>query len=502
MNRRRFLLLSLVILFLGLMGHRPVLSAEPTYGGSLVVAMSANPDGLDPHRNVAAAAFEVTCNIYDTLVEVDPESRLLPGLARNWEVSDDGRQWTFYLEEGVRFHNGREMTAADVVYSFERLMDEKSPRAKDYAVIEKMETPDDYTVIFTLKEPLAAFLSNLAYEWAAIVPQEEAENLNLNPVGSGPFRFVEWVQDSHIKLVRFEDYFRPGVPYLDEATFKIIPEEASRLMALQTGEVDVVDNVPPQQVAALEDNPDFQVIKEPYNGLQLLAINNARPPFDDVRVRQAINYAVDKQAVIEGAQWGYGLPIGSHMPPVSEYYVDLNDAYPYDPDKARELLAEAGYPDGFETTIILPQPYAFHIRNGEIVAAQLAEVGITANLETLEWGAYLEQVYFGRHYTLTTLGHTGRLDPDPFLNRYVSDSKEDYMNYKNPRYDELVKEGAVSTDQERRKEIYAEMQRLLAEDAVAVYLLAPLTSIGLRNDVRGWQVYPIDVYDLRTVYKE
>ncbi len=473
-------------------------------GQTLTVAISADVDGLDPHKTVAAATFQITRNLYDTLVQVDPQSHIQPDLATSWETSADGLLWTFHLRDDVVFHNGRKMTSADVKYSFERILDEAtaSPRAKDYRIIEGIETPDEATVIFTLKEPQAAFLSNLAYGWAAVVPPEAVETLRDQPVGTGPFQFVEWVKDSHIKLKRFDDYFLPGVPYLDEVTFRVISDGTTRLISLKTGEVDVVPEVPAQEVPSLEGNADIEIIRVPFNGIQLLAINNARPPFDDIRVRRALNYAIDKGAVIEGAQWGHAVPIGSHMPPGSDYYVDLNDRYPYDPAKAKELLKEAGFEDGFETTIALPQPYDFHIHNGEVIAAQLAEVGITAELEIIEWGTYLEQVYFGRDYALTTLGHTGRLDPDPFLNRYVSDSKENYMNHKNPHYDELVKEGAVTTDEERRHEIYAEMQRILADDAVAVYLLAPLSLVGVRKDVRGWQVYPIDIYDLRTVYKQ
>jgi peptide/nickel transport system substrate-binding protein len=472
-------------------------------GGSLTVAVAADVDGLDPHKTVAAATFQITRNLYDTLVQVDPQSRIQPDLATSWETSSDGLKWTFHLRDDVSFHNGRAMTAADVKYSFERILnpDTASPRAKDYQIIAAIETPDDRTVVFTLSQPQAAFLSNLAYGWAAVVPQEAAETLRDHPVGSGPFQFVEWVPDSHVKLRRFDKYFITDVPYLDEVTFRVITDPAARLISLKTGEVDVVPEVPAQEVAGIKEEPGIKVIQQPFNGIQLLAINNARPPFGDLRVRQALNHAIDKQAVIEGAQWGTGVPIGSHMPPVSDFYVDLTNRYPYDPEKAKALLAEAGYPNGFETTIALPQPYDFHIRNGEVIADQLAKVGIKAKLETIEWATYLEKVYYGRDYALTTLGHTGRLDPDPFLNRYVSDSKEDYMNYNNPRYDELAKEGAVSTDPARRREIYAEMQRMLADDAVAVYLLAPLSSIGLREGVQGWQLYPIDIYDLRTVWR-
>jgi len=466
------------------------------------VAISANPDGLDPHKTVAAVTFEVVKNIYDTLVETDPQGNLVPGLAESWEASPDGLRWTFHLRKGLRFHHGKALTSHEVKASFERLLDPetKSPRAKDYKIIEKIETPDDYTVVFVLKEPRAAFLSNLAYGWAAIVPTD-VEDLRNHPVGSGPFKFVEWMPDSHVKLARFEDYWQEGVPYLDEVVFKIMPDPTAKLLALKAGEVDVVDQVPPQEVEGLKGNPDIKLIQAPVNGIYIMAINNARAPFDDLRVRQAIAYAVDKQGVIEGAQWGQGTPIGSHMPPVSPFYVDLTDRYPYDPEKAKQLLAEAGYPEGFEVTIALPQPYDFHIRNGEVIADYLSKIGLKVKLETLEWGTWLEQVYFGRDYQLTCIGHTGRLDPDPFLNRYVSDAKENYMNYHNPRYDEIIRQAATITDLEKRKELYAEAQRLLADDAVALYLMSPLWTVGMRKEVEGWQIYPIDIFDLRTVYK-
>jgi peptide/nickel transport system substrate-binding protein len=367
-----------------------------------------------------------------------------------------------------------------------------------------METPDENTIVFILGQSYAPFLSNLAVGWAAIVPKEAVErgNFRSNPVGTGPFKFAEWVPDSHVRLVKFTDYFRKGMPYLDEVTFKVIPEDTVRLVNLQTGQVDVVDSILPQKASQVDKMPGLMIVSAPSNAIQIMAVNNARPPFNDIRVRRAINYAIDKKGVIEGAQWGYGTPIGSHMSPVSEYYIDLAERYPYDPAKAKELLTEAGYPNGFKTTIALPQPYDFHIRNGEVIADQLKKVGIEAKLEIVEWASWLSNIYFGNHdYYLTTIGHTGRLDPDPFLNRYATGSRENYMSYRNPRYDELIKEGVSTADPKRRKEIYAEVQRILADDAVAVYLLAPMSLVAMRENVQGWNIYPIDIYDLRTVYK-
>ncbi len=235
----------------------------PQRGGTLVVAVAADPDGLDPHKTVAAATFQITRNIYDTLVQTDEKGRIVPDLALSWAPSADGLTWTFTLRQGVRFHNGRTMTAADVKYSFERLLapETASPRAKDFAVIKSIAAPDDKTVVFELKSPSAAFLSNLAYGWAAIVPQEAAATLRDHPVGTGPFQFVEWVKDSHVALKRFDGYFLPGVPYLDAATFRVITDPAARMAALRAGEVDVIPELPAQDVAAVRQDPDLNIIE-------------------------------------------------------------------------------------------------------------------------------------------------------------------------------------------------------------------------------------------------
>jgi peptide/nickel transport system substrate-binding protein len=513
MHRSRFISLVLLGVVLGgtvlaacgatPQGGSATPGANPVRGGTLTVAIAANPDGFDPQKTVAAATFQITRNIYDTLVQTDSQSVIQPDLATKWSPSADGLKWTFTLRDGVKFQNGRTMTSADVKYTFDRMLnkDTAAPRAADFGVIQSVDTPDAHTVVFTLKQPQTAFLSNLAMGWAAIIPQEAVANLANQPVGTGPFKLVEWVKDGSVTLERNPDYFISNEPYLDKVVFRVITDTAARLAALRAGEVDVIPELPAQEVAAVKADPNLRIIEEPFNGIQLLAINNKTPPFDNIKVRQALEYAIDKQAVIDTAQFGLGVPIGTHLPPVSDYYVDLTSKYPYDPAKAKELLAEAGYPNGFDTTIILPQPYDYHIRNGQVIAEQLAKVGITVKLETMEWGTYLAQVYNGRQYALTTLGHTGRLDPDPFMNRYVSTAKENYMNYSNPEYDALAAQGAVETDLVKRHQIYAQMETMLADDAVAVYLLAPTSTVTVRSAVQGWVVYPIDIYDLRTVWK-
>ncbi|MCL6450258.1 MAG: hypothetical protein K6T75_03075 [Acetobacteraceae bacterium] len=504
------LALALALAGLGAGGCRPgpapippAPEAGPVQGGTLVVAVPQDPDGLDPHKTVAAATFEISVNIYDTLIAVDAGGNLQPGLAASWTSSPDGLTWTFKLRPDIYFHNGRKLVASDVKASFERILDPATAhsRASDYAVIERIDAPDPETVVFHLKEYHAAFLSNLAMGWAAVVPVEAAAELKTHPIGTGPFRLVEWVPNQHIKLQRFDRYFIRGVPYLDEVIFKIIPDDSVQTVSLKTGEVDVVPNLPPEAAADVANNPTLKLYTAPMNMVQIMAINNARAPFNDRRVRQALSYSVDKLDVIDGASWGYGTAIGSHMPPVSPYYLDLSYRYPRDLERARALLAEAGLPQGFSCVLSLPQPYEIHRRAGEVIAGQLLEAGVRAELSVVEWGTWLEQIYRGRNYELTVIAHTGRLDPDPFLNRYTSSSKENYMNYNNPEYDRLVAEGARTLDPAARKSIYNRLQQMLCDDAVALYIQAPHAVIGLNRRVEGWQVFPINVLDLRRVYK-
>ncbi|MHB8945123.1 MAG: ABC transporter substrate-binding protein [Bacillota bacterium] len=469
---------------------------------ALRVAINTDPDGLDPYKTVAAATFSLTRNIFDTLVQTDPTGRLGPDLATDWPVSADGLTYTLKLRPDVYFHNGRKMTADDVKWSLDQMRDPKvHKRAADFAAIQdvKVLAPDQVAII--LKKPSAAFLSNLAMGWAAIVPKEAAATMSQNPVGTGPFKFIEWKKDQEITLERFNRYFDPKAAKVDRVVFQVIPEAPARLVALKAGTVDVVPNVPPENAKEVQASSDLKLLVEPMNAVQILAINNKKKPFDDVRVRQALALAVDKQAVIDGSVWGYGQPIASHMPPSSDYYVDLLAQHLTEVAKAKALLAQAGLAKGFKTTIVLPEPYMLHRRAGEVIAEQLKAIGVQADLKVIDWPTWLSEVYTKRNYELTVIGHTGRLDPDPWLNRYVSTSGENYMNFSDPEYDQIIAQAAVSTDAAQRKQLYGRAQEILADQAPAVYLQAPAMVIGLNKAVEGWQVYPIDIYDLRGVSK-
>ncbi len=486
-----------------------LLCGLPAVGGELVVAVSTEPPTLDPTANPAAAIDLILHhNLYECLVQVGPDGELRPQLAESWEASVDGRTWTFRLRRGVRFHDGTPCDAEAVRGSFLRAMapDTPNPHPEYYADIAAVEAVDAHTVRFRLKEPVPYFPAILAQADSAIVPTapRTGEPLGEHPVGTGPFRFVEWRPGDRIVLERNPDYYVPGIPRVDRVSFRFIPDDAARALALQAGDVDIAVDIPYQTAKVLEGDPAFTVVSGPMNLVQILAINNARRPFADLRVRQAIAHAIDRGKIIELVAQGYATPIGGPIPPGMPYYVDLTDLYPYDPERARELLTEAGYPEGFETTMTLPSNYEFHVRTGELIAAMLAAVGIKVKIQLVDWGTWLERVYAQADYDLTVIGHIGRLDPALMLTGYGAERPDYYFRrgWRNEELERLLEEGKTCMDPERRREIYARAQRIIAEEVVNYFIQDPHRIIAARAGIEGLTVYPIYVLDLSNVSSE
>lgn len=474
-------------------------SATPVKGGSLRIAIQNDVDGLDPQRTVSASTFSVTNNIFDTLIGTDPKGNLTPRLSTKWTASPDAKNWTFQLRDDVLFQNGRKMTADDVEFSIKRLMEKGSPRAKDYSMIEQIKIDSPTQITFKLKNPYAPFASSLAMPWTAIVPKEAVGELKTKPIGTGPFELKEWVPQQKVVLQKNNNYYLKDQPYLDIVEFQVMPDTAAQMINLKSGQIDVA-SISGEQAEEVKKDSRLKLYAKPSNSVQVLAMNNDVTPLNDVRVRQAINMAISKDAVITGSNWGYGDKIGSHMSPVDPYYVDENNVWKHDIAKAKQLLEEAGYSQGFDITLSLPQPYAMHVKAGEIVADQLKQIGIRVKLETVDWGKWLKEIYFGRKYQMTIISHTGRLDPDAMLNRYASDGKENYMNYKNSQVDAWLKQGILMADKAGRQKIYASVQEQLAKDVPAIYLQAPQTLLAINQKVQGFESYPIDIYELKNVY--
>lgn len=501
---RRVLAGAVAAALLAAAGGAPALAR----GGVLVVALSGGPDTLDPQKTAATLSFQVMKSLYDTLAEPDARGRLVPGLAASWTASADGTVWTFHLRPGVRFHHGKVLDAEDVVATFARIRDPRtgSPKRGDFAAIERVEAVDPLTVRFVLDRPFAPFLAALAQGWGAILPRDvlaKGEDLAAHPVGTGPFRMDVWVRDSMLRVRRFDGYFLRGLPRLDAVEFRFVPDSAVKAAGLVAGDFDVVDAVSPLDLPRLARDPRVVVRQEPSATVNVVAVNNARPPFTDVRVRRALWHAIDRRAVLTTAYGPGSVPVAVFMDARSPYYVDMGDPYPYDPERARRLLADAGYPHGFATDLALPQPYEAHIKAGELVQAMLARVGIQARIRIVEWGMWLSRIYEGRDFGLTIIGHTGKLDPDGRLTGFGEPrAPANYVSYVNPRVAALIDAGRRTLRADLRVRIYREALRLMTQDAMMVFLGDPDVRMAMRRSVRHVQVmYAIDTYDLREAEK-
>ncbi|MBA2666136.1 MAG: ABC transporter substrate-binding protein [Trueperaceae bacterium] len=472
----------------------------PTHGGSVTVAIVADPPGWDPSASTSQEIPRVVYhNVFEGLVRFDSAGEIVPALATDWSVSDDGLEWTFTLRSGVSFHDGSDFTVDDVIAKFERAMDPDSghTNAAYYAAIESVESAmDGAAVVFRLSEPSRSLLYNLARPDSIIYPAGTHETQRTQPIGTGPFRFAQYVEGSEVRLERFEGYHQDGLPYLDEVVFRIISDTNARFAALQSGDIDLMAQLAPEQYVQADANPDLQASVGAATAEITVAMNNAREPFSDERVRQAITHAIDKDAIVQGAMFGLGTVIGTHMTPAEAYYVDLTDTYPYDPERARELLAEAGYPDGFTIDFELPEPYAIERRSGEVVAQYLRDVGIDVNLSVVEWGTWIERIFLGRDYDMTIIGHSEPRD----INVYANPSY--YYGYDNARIAELLAEAEAAGSAEEETAAFQEIARIIADDAVNVWLFSSPFLVAAQNDVHGfWTDQPTPNLNMVEVYR-
>lgn len=473
----------------------------PVRGGSLVVAISADPPGWDPTVSTSQEIPRVVYgNVYEGLVRFDRDGNIVPALATDWSVSDDGLVWTFRLREGVRFHDGSALTVDDVLAKFARARNPDSGHVNGqyYAAISDVTAPDAATVVITLSQPNRSLLYNLARPDSIIYPAALTDSQRSQPVGTGPFRFVRYVEGSEVRLERFDGYWNAALPYLDSATFRIIGDANARIAALQAGDIDLIGAaVPPEQVGVLEATPGVKVLSGGSGTTEItVAMNNSRPPFDDVRVRQAITHAIDKNAIVQGAFFGQGTVIGSHMSPAESYYVDLSNTYPYDPERARALLAEAGLADGLTFKFELPEPYAFERRTGEVIAQQLAEVGIDVDLSVVEWGTWIQRIFLGGDYDMTIIGHSEPRD----INIYANPNY--YYKYDNPAIGELLAQAESAPTTADEIAAYQEIARIIAADAVNVWVFSPAFTVAVADDVYGaWTNQPTPAIDVTQVYR-
>lgn len=462
----------------------------------LVMGIVLEPPHLDPTAGAAAAIDEIVyANVFEGLTRIGPDGSVRPGLAESWEVSDDGTVYTFKLRTGVKYHDGTDFEATDVVFSLDRARAEDSVNAQKplFAQINTVEAVDPSTVKITLKQPQGSFLYNMGWGDAVIVAPESADGNKANPVGTGPFKFDSWAKGSAIRIVKSDSYWGDPVA-LDKAEFRIIPDAAAAVPALLSGDVQAFANIQAgDALAQIEADPRFTVVIGATEGETILSTNNKKPPFDNLKVRQAIAHALNREALIQGNGSGHGTPIGSHFSPANEAYIDLVGTYPYDPEKSKALLKEAGFENGIKATLKLPPP-SYARDGGQIVAAQLREVGIELEIIPVEWAQWLEQVFKAKDYDLTIVSHTEPND----INIYARDGY--YFQYDNPAFKEIIAKLDVTADPGARKALFGEAQTILANDAVNGFMYQ-LPKIGVWDaKLEGlWENSPVQANDLTQV---
>jgi len=466
---------------------------------SLNFALSGNPDTLDPQKTSGTLTFQTIKSIYDTLAEPDENGVIVPALAESWDVSADSLTWTFHLRKSVRFHNGDAFSSADVKATFERVLDKEtgSSHAKEFSIIASMDTPDELTIVFNLSSPQASFLASLASGWGAILPKsliDSGHDFDSFPVGTGPFKLGEWVRDSKVVLLKNEDYWMKGLPKLNQVILNIIPETSIQIQGLISGQIDIVFIVDSDDIPLLEASSDVRIEENLTSLILVMSMNTSAAPLDDIRVRQAINYAIDKQKILDIA-YGGGEPIGTFMDRGNAYYKDFTDLYPYNPEKATALLKEAGVGDDVELKMYLPQNYALHVKAGEMYQEMLTQVGLNVKIQLIDWSTWISDVYRASKFDLTVIGHTGKLDPNGTLRGY---GEGKYVQWMNADAASLIKEAAVTSKYEDRKALYDQALELMAKEVPFVYLGSSFRTTGLRTDVSGFRITPnLDTFDFR-----
>ena len=494
---KRALVIGLLVLLLA----PPAWSAgeTPKKGGGLILCVGDEPPGLDPTASASAAIDRVVySNLFEGLVKTDRNGNLVPGLAVNWNVSADGKVYTFQLRKGVAFHNGEPFNAQVAKWNLERGAAEgtKNAHPEFFRIIEKIETPDDFTLKLTLKEVNSLFLVYMAEGDAVMLPMKGFENTAAEPIGTGPFKFARWNRGDRVEMVRNEKYWNPQLPYLDKVTYRFIKDPSAQVAALKSGDADILGWILAPEIAkGISRDKRFKVLSGASTSELVMSTNNKVKPFDNQLVRQAMAHAIDRKTVNDLIMLGYGTPIGSHWPPVTPYYVDLTRKFPYNPKKARELLAKAGYPNGFEATIKLPAIYPYAQKAGEVIADMLGQAGIKLKIEVVEWGFWLDRIFKQKDFQLSMIGHAEAWDIGIYNNPNY------YFQYDSKEFQEAYAKALKATTEADKAKWFGRCQEIVAEDEVNGFLLVlPSLSAMKAELMNWWKNYPTIALDCTEVW--
>ena len=491
-------------------------TAEPTpeptpepKRNSVTVGIAQDLDSLDPHNPGSnAGTSEVLFNLFEGLVKASPDGGVVPAVASDYTVSEDGLTYTFTLREGVKFHNGAAVTAEDVLYSLNRCAgseNEGTVLVPAFSIVNAVAAPDEKTVTITLTEPNLEFILSVAE--ASIIPKDSGSQMATDPVGTGPFQFVSYTPQESLVVKRFEDYW--GTPAkLDEVTFQVYlgsSNTSAMVMALQSGTLDMVIHMP--NTMAPEIGTDFTVLQDTMKLVQALYINNAAEPFniekDGVKVgeliRKAMYYAIDVPAIIDFVCDG---ATGTSMYPAQQRYFmpELAENYAYNLDMAQELMSYAGYPDGFDMTITVPNNYEQHILTAEVIAEQLKAIHINATVEQVEWGAWYQDVYKDRNFQTSVCAISASdMSAREMLVRYASDNSKNFINFKDADYDAKVAAAQTTLDQEEQISLYKEAETILNEKAASLWIQDLCELVVLDPELEGYTFYCTYVLDMSTI---
>jgi peptide/nickel transport system substrate-binding protein len=455
-------------------------AGTPKAGGTLTVGLNGEIDTIDPHKSVTIVGFQVYTQIFEGLVQLNAKlDGVEPLLAESWDQPDD-TTYVFHLRKGVKFHNGADFTAKDVKFTFDRVMDEKtgSSRKPDFTPVKAVDIVDDFTVKFTLSAPYGPFLSKL--ESLRILPNDPAMDITKTPIGTGPFSFVEWISGQKITLKKNPNYWMQGLPYLDEVVFQPIPEPSTRVVNLQTGSVDLLNEVPFKDVKTLEGDANLKIYRIMGVVRDHVGFNMSKPPFkDNPNLRKAIAWAVDRKTIADSIMFGLAQPAQVAIPSSNwGYDAKTENAFGFDLDKAKEFYAKAD-PKPTEITVKVSPTYPDEVKMAELMQQDLAKIGINLKIEQLEWSNWIQQVVTDGNYEMEIVLISGGSDPDDFFYQWHHSGEVfNIWRYTDPDMDKMLEEARATVDQGKRKEIYAKIQEKLIEDA-------PLAHIIYRESVMG-----------------
>jgi len=475
-------------------------SDELSDGSSVTVGIAQDLDSLDPHRALNAGTSEVMFNIFEGLMKASPDGGVIPAVASDYEISPDGKTYTFTLREGVTFHNGNAVTLEDVLYSLKRCAGSESdgtPLIAAFSNVADIAADDRGRVVITLTEPSLEFLNATT---AAIIPQGTGDSQATAPVGTGPFSFVSYMPQNSMEMVRYEGYWGTA-PKLEKVTFKIITDVNTLVMGLNGGTLDMVIHLPNTVAAEVQNN--FTVLEDTMKLVQALYINNSVKPFDDVRVRQAMYYAINVPEVIDFVCDGAGVPTGTSMyPAFTKYFVpELAHKYQQDLTKAKQLLADAGYPNGFEMTITVPGNYEQHVDTGLVLSQQLAAIGITANVQEVAWETWVSDVYKGSQFEGTVSGiAASNMTAREMLERYTTGHSKNFIKFSNQEFDDVVSRAMTTMDMDEQVTLYKRAQEILNEQAASLWLQDLCDLVVMDPKLDGMTFYATYVLDMSTIY--